>query len=252
MSYSCHSSFSIHRLTSLGLFLALAATAPSQDKTRPNLVLEAGEYQLSDLIDRAARYLKRNYLYDLGPDANGGARRAEVSTDPADYSFKLQESVALNPKNCEAFVSQVAYSKGFAMVQTNRSLKVYEFIHMQPTRSGWNQQRIANEAVPMTVQELKDKAQVYLMVATKLTLKHLDAMDMAARLRPFYVSTSSRYESDLTLVAVSENSVLLSGLAPHVSRMVKLLEIADLPAKKQPPTKKAAKAPQKPTKPARD
>lgn len=249
MSHSRHNSFFIHRVTCLGLFLALAAAAPCQDKARPNLVLEAGEYQLSDLIDRAARYLKRNYLYDLRP---ADQRRAEASNNPADYSFKLQESVALNPKNCEAFISQIAYSKGFAMVQTNRSLNIYEFIHMQPTRTGWNQQRIANEAVAMTVEELKDKAHLYLMVATKLTLKHLSADMVAARLRPLHAAARSSYGPNLTLVALPPDSVLLSGLAPHVSRLIELLKAADAPSHQQAPTKKTAKAPQKPTKSVRN
>ena len=238
MSYLYRRLLSVHSVAFLGLMACLASKAPGQENVRPNMVLEAGEYKLDDLIDRAARYLKRNYLYDLegSPVTSSG--------------FKLQESLSLNPHNCEAFLSQIAYSKGFILVPTNPSLQVYEFVYVMGTGRGRSQHtaRVACRSTIMATQEVKQNAHIYFRVTTKVDLTHITATDAREVIQSLFRSSQTSPEG-IACTLVNRSSIMLSGMAPHVARAIRLLEIADTPranqrgpATKPPARKKGAEA----------
>ncbi len=172
-------------------------------------MVQSGDHKLGNLIDQAANYLKRNYLFsDKGnPEA----------------SFKLQESVVLNPKTCEEFISQIAFSKGYVMSPISHALGVYEFIYLQ----GNDRSRIPTSATPMTPKEVKAKSRHYIAVKTSITLKHLSAGPIAATMRSFFASRA-RNES-LTFATMTDRTILIAGFAPQVAHAIQLLEAADLP-----------------------
>jgi hypothetical protein len=209
--YRC-SNFSVYQqaILYIGLLCTLESAASSQEAVQhPNLVVQSGEHKLGDLIDQAARYLKRNYLFS--DKENPGA------------SFKLQESVVLNLKTCDEFISQIAFSKGYVMSPINHALGVYEFIYLQ----GHDRSRIPTSATAMTPKEVKAKSRHYIAVKTSITLKHLNADPITATMRSFFASRA-RNES-LTFAAMTDRTILIAGFAPQVAHAIQLLEAADLP-----------------------
>lgn len=204
--------------TCLGLFLALCTVAPAPaqkvarpDQARPKLVLEAGEHRLSDLIDRTARYLKRNYLYD--------DREMKQAS-----SFRLHTGVAMDAEQCEDFVSQIAFTKDFAMVPVNRSLKVFEFINLRGQHRG----RIFAESITMTPEQVKKIAKRHVGVTTSFTFKHIDAARASQQLRPFFAASAGA-GAHMCFVALTSKSLIMTGFASQVARAMELLEMVDTP-----------------------
>jgi hypothetical protein len=173
-------------------------------------VIQSGDHKLGNLIDQAAKYLKRNYLFS--------------DKENPEASFKLQERVVLNPKTCEEFISQIAFSKGYVMSPINHALGVYEFIYLQ----GNDRSRIPTSATTMTPKEVKAKSRHYIAVKTSVTLKHLSAGSVAATMRSFF--TNRTRNEALNFTAMTGRTILIAGFAPHVAHAIQLLESADLPA----------------------
>ena len=142
-------------------------------------------------------------------------------------TFTLQTGVALDKSTCEDFVSQIAYSKGYAMTPLNRSLKVYEFINLR----GQHRARVFTQATVMTPEQVAENANRYVAITTTLTFKHLDASRAAAQLRPFFAAAGGQ-GMPISFVGLNSKSMLMSGFAPQVARAMQLLAMADVP---QPP-----------------
>ena len=117
---------------------SFAATSPTpQDPAgaTTDFVIEAGKHNVRELIDRAAKYLGRNYIYSEQDLAN-----------VPDQEVTLQNRLALDAVGCREVVSELAFTKGMVMLPTDPKRGIYEWIFMY----GPNRMKLSSHIIEMT------------------------------------------------------------------------------------------------------
>ncbi len=180
--------------------------------------LDAGEMHLTDLVNRVAEQLGRNYLYDpreLAPDQN---------------LITLQTAMLFDdPDGLEVFLGRMLWSKGFVRVPFGNDEKTWEILSLQGPRRG----EVASRARQMTADQVLAIREHYLPVQCAVPLANLHPQHAANALRPFFASSSNGGAQLTTMGLGDEGPILLHGLAPQVAAAIDLVRDADAAATKQ-------------------
>ena len=194
---------------------ASAADAAAADHSAKKFVLEAGDHRLRDLIHDSAKFLGRNYLVVEGEFVGS-----------QDASISIQTELRLDAAGVEQVISQLAYSRGFAMVARDRENGVFEWVAVNGSRRAEifaNPLRLTPEAV-LAMRNSK------IAVSTVLEVEHIDAQRAVTSLRPFFSAASGMQA--LTIGAVSANAMLLTGYADAVAVAIEQVQISEQAAAK--------------------
>ena len=186
------------------------APPPAQDPD--GFVLDAGVHEVQDLIDRAAKFLGRNYIYS----------EQDLQNAPSSV-LKLQNKLVLDAVGCEEVVGQLAYSAGFAMIPVDEERGIYEWVY----RSGPKRQELSTRAVKMTADEVLRHRKRSIRVLTSLALNNIDAVGTQNMLRPFFLGGGGGGVGDALQFGVAGNSVLIQGFAARVADAIVLIREAD-------------------------
>jgi type II secretory pathway component GspD/PulD (secretin) len=221
----------MHPNRSVATILALALlsssfSTPTQDpqQTSTGFVLEAGDHELLDLIDRVAEYLGRNFLMDPAS--------IRAATPSGTARISLQKRLEVDALGCEELLSQLLYSKGFAIVPRDPGKGLYEVIAMQGPKRG----EIQSGAVFMTPEEVLRRPNLKMTVLTAVPLEHIQVQVATNSLRPFFAQ-SSQVGAGLTLGNVGNNAaMLLQGFRHQVAAAIRVLRLVDVPQQKSEPT----------------
>ena len=214
----------MNRTNSVAALLALALlgtnlsmSPPIQDRGRVDtgFVLEAGDHNVLDLIDRAAEFLGRNILSEPATIMAASPGGAPVIT--------IQNQIAVDALGCEDLLSQLLYTKGFALVPIDISKGLYEVIAMYGPRRAL----IQEQAITMTPDEVLRRPNLKMPVVTSLTLEHIQVQVATNSLRPFFATAGQ--SGSLTIGNVGSNqAMLLRGFADQVAAAIRLVRLADV------------------------
>ena len=138
----------------------------------------------------------------------------------------MQKRIAVDALGCEDLISQLLYTKGFALVSIDASKGLYEVIAMYGPRRALIQER----ALTMTPEEVLRRPNLKMPVVTSVPLEHIQVQVATNSLRPFFAS-SGQVSGSLTLGNVGNNrAMLLMGFADQVAAAIRLLRLVDVPA----------------------
>lgn len=198
----------------IGAALILVAATPqgqSQDKRTSNgFVLRAGEHSLIEVIRNAAKFLGRNYLTSDPDFANSP-------------TITLDKTLNLDVFGCEEVVSQLAYTKDFAMTAVDVQRGIYEFISTRGPR----RPEIHNRAIFMKPEEIQRRSKLKMMVTTAVQLEHGDASKVAATVRPFFASGGFSTGGIHIGTAGNERTLLLAGFSDQLAAVLEVLREVD-------------------------
>jgi len=203
----------------IGTAMILVAATPQgstlqdQDpnkRTSQGFVLKAGDHALLDVIRDAAKFLGRNYLTTDGDFANSP-------------TITLDKTLNLDVFGCEEVVSQLAYSRNFAMTAVDAKRGIYEFIFIRGPR----RPEIFNRARFVQPEEVLRRTKLKMAVTTVVRLEHCNASRLTATVRPFFAGGGVGGSSVQIGNAGNERAVLLSGFADHVAAALKMLRAVD-------------------------
>jgi hypothetical protein len=193
--------------------ILVAATPQGQDpdtRTSQGFVLKAGEHSLLEVIHNAAKFLGRNYLTDDGEFAN-------VPT------ITLDKTLNLDAFGCEEVVSQLAYSRNFAMTAVDARRGIYEFIYIRGPR----RPEIFNRATFLQPEEILRRTRLKMAVTTVVRLEHCNASRLTATVRPFFAAAGMGPGSVQIGNVGNEKSMLLSGFADQVATALTMFQEVD-------------------------
>ena len=182
-----------------------------RDTAPPRLVIEAGEYEIAELIAQAARFLKRN---DLLSQAELQSRRGAVST------VTLTEPLALTPGECDEVIGQLAFSKDLVRMPLHEAKR----LHMWVSLHGDHRAKLLSTAVRMSPDDVLAKRRSKRIVLAAVPLEHVSAQIAAKSLAP--VLAPLRYTFAMSGVG---NSVVVTGCADRVAAAIELLREIDRP-----------------------
>ena len=129
-------------------------------------------------------------------------------------------------------MSQLLYSKGFALVPLDMSKGLYEVIHMQGPRRAELQSR----AIYMTPEEVLRRPNLKMVVLTAVPLEHIQVQVATNSLRPFFAQ-AGRAGATLTLGNVGNNrAMLVQGFSDQVATAIRMLRLVDVPNEVRGPT----------------
>ena len=185
-----------------------------QDPAAKNdgFVLEAGEHEVRDMIDRSAKFLGRNYVYS----------EAEVASQP-DAKVVLQNRLVLDAVGCEEVISQLAYTKGFVMLPLDEKRSLFEWVAAFGPKRG----ELATRARELAPEQVLARRNSYVIVQTLLPLRHLAANSASNMLRPFFAASGNN--GTMITIGSCGSGVLLQGFAPQVAAAIDLISKADEP-----------------------
>ena len=205
-----------HATNLIVLSLAVGVAAPqasAQDESSTGFVLEAGEHDISDIVDRAAKFLGRNLIL----------QRSELVSIQNATTITLQKTLNLDVFGCEEVVSHLAWLKGLVMSPMDPNRGIYEFISVRGSRRG------EIRSTFMTPAQVLKRPRLKIKVSTSIQLKHIDAMRASQYLRPFH-SMSSRSGVALSIGTLgSRHALLLQGMADQVANAIQMVTLMDTP-----------------------
>lgn len=198
------------------LALGCLAPAPQDPKPEPMFALDAGTHELRDLLERAARFLGRNYLFF----------DAELAQNPT-LQIVLQNPVRLDRQGCAEVVSQFAYRLGFAVVPVDQERGIWECIFMSGPRRG----ELAGRALLVRPDEIAQHARLKIPVTVTVPLVHINPSAAANSLRPFFQSGHQQIGLPLAIgTAGNSRALLITGFADQVAQAAEMLARVDVPA----------------------
>jgi hypothetical protein len=220
--------------TALIIVLCLVSSTllPGQNKRESTanpsgFVLEAGDHDLTDIIERAAKFLGRNYLFHASEKAaasaqNRGRRGGAPGGTDDTTSIRLQKKLILDAIACEEVVSQLAFSRGFVIVPVDALRGIYEVISVVGPRSSILRSRFEH----VTPVEVRRRSRMRVLVSTIVRLEHVSASTASQQLRPFLARSNNIGE---VVVGSVGSGLLLSGFSEKVAGVLRLLEVIDVP-----------------------
>jgi type II secretory pathway component GspD/PulD (secretin) len=204
-------------LSLLALTPACVSQQPGKAPAKEPLVVDAGEVQLTNLIDRCAAYLDCNIL--CSPQ--------ELAQSGQGQTVRLQKALKLDRDGCEEFLTSMLYRSGLALVWLDDKGAMLEVISM----SGPRAREVTNRAMERSPEMVLARPNLKLMVTTVVPLEHVNATIATNALRPFFASTGAPSAGgSLTLGNVGTNKALLvSGMQDQVAQAIRLLQKCDVP-----------------------
>ncbi|MHC4514313.1 MAG: hypothetical protein ACYS5W_11495 [Planctomycetota bacterium] len=193
---------------------------PEQDqdkRTSQGFVLKAGEHSLREVIQDAAKFLGRNYLTSDGDFGNSP-------------TINLDKTLNLDVFGCEEVVSQLAYSRDFAMTPVDPERGIYEFIFTRGPR----RPEISTRSAFMKPEEVLRRPKLKMMVTTAVHLEHGSAAKVSATMRPFFAMGGAGPGGVQIGTAGTERTLLLQGFTDQVAAVLKMVAEVDKAAKASP------------------
>jgi hypothetical protein len=192
-------------------FVALTVPPPPPQDPAPqpatDFVIEAGQHNVRTLIERAAQFLGRNYVFS----------EADLASIP-ELEVTLQNRLALDAVGCEEVVSELAFTKGLVMLPLDEKRGLYEWIHAQ----GPHRAKIMSHAVEMTPEQVLRSRNLRVAVRTTYSLATLEPNGVANQLRPFLFGNAGGQTT--MAVGAAGNSILLQGFSHEVATAVEMIE----------------------------
>jgi hypothetical protein len=190
------------------------------------IVLPAGDITAIDLIDATARFLCRNYVFDL-------AQLENVAP------FTLQRPLALDVLGCEEVLYALLAARGFAVLPIDELRGVFEVITLSP-----EQRRLPVTSVPWrTAEDVLRRRHLRELVSTAIEVPHLDAQQLANGLRTHFALQGMWQPGMPTAAAAGEHMLLLHGFRDQVAEtIVVVLQMDRLAAAAGSPTPDPATA----------
>jgi hypothetical protein len=184
----------------------LSPTAGAQGPilaTKDGLLLPAGELTVAELIDATARYLCRNYLYDL----------AVVEQVP---DFTLQRPLALDALGSEEILAALLASRGLAALPLDELRGVYEVVALTG-----NPRHPPIATVPWrTADDILRRPRLRELVMTAVELQHADANQLAQALRSQFSLLGTWQPGMPTASAAGSRVLLLHGYRDQVAATI--------------------------------
>ena len=196
----------------LGATLAVAGLLPAQHVLAPRavahapilidargIVLPAGDIPVAELIDAAARFLCRNFLYDF----------AAVENVPG---FTLQRPLALDALGCEEVLYALLASRGFVVLPIDELRGLHEIAPLPPGRA------LPITSVPWrTPEEIVQRRHLRELVTTALVLTTLDAHQLANSLRVHFALQGMWQPGMPTASALGQQTLMLHGFRDQIA-----------------------------------
>ncbi len=206
-------------LSLLAIAPSCIAQQPSKTPPKEPFVVEAGEVQISNLIDRCAAYLDCNIL----------VTPAEFAQNSASATVRLQKTVRTDRDGCEEFLANMLYRSGFALTYMDATGATMEVISIGGPRG----REITSRAQHTTVDAVMARPHLKVWVLTTMPLQNINATVATNALRPFFAS-SGPAAGGVTLGNVGNNtSLLLMGPQDQVAGAIRLVKACDVPPTKE-------------------
>lgn len=219
---------SIHARSVAAALSCVAAVLPAQEtpanktvvaldqKRAPPFVLEAGEHDIRDVVDRAAAYLRRNILM---------VDNLDVPQLKGLGPTVLQQPMTLDAQGCEEVLASMLHVRGLALIPLDESKGLYEVVSMHGARRG----DIMARALARTAEEVLERPGLRMVVTVALPLQHVNATIANNALRPFFASGGNAALPLLLGTAGSNSVLLLCGFQDQVASAIRLLQVVDRP-----------------------
>jgi type II secretory pathway component GspD/PulD (secretin) len=165
-----------------------------------SLVLAAGDHGVTELIERVAQFLGRNYLID---------QREQLTA----AKITLQNPLTLTKESCPGVLEGFLQTQNLAVVLSDAEHGIYEVIHMQGPRRG----EIMTRAVPMSVKDVLANRKRKLPVQCTIQLKHNTPQVVVNQLRPLLQQNPGRA---LQIVTAGDGSLVVIGFADQVAGLI--------------------------------
>ncbi|MBX3462722.1 MAG: hypothetical protein KF830_06100 [Planctomycetes bacterium] len=204
-------------MKTLALFLfatQVPALAAQQPAPAERFALEAGQVQLSEFVDRCARFLGWNVLSD---------DREVVAAQTPD--LRIQKAISVDREGCIDLLSTMLARSGFVLTELDASRDLYEILHQGGPRG----RDILGRATRRTPAQILARPTRRMPVTTVVDLQHLNAMVAVNTLRPFFASTGGQATSVTIGTAGSPNAVVLTGLQDQLAMAIGILRDGDVP-----------------------
>lgn len=173
--------------------------------SKNGLVLPAGEFTVSELIDATATYLCRNFLYD--PNA---VLRAK--------GFTLQRPIALDALGAEEMLYALLASRDFAVLPLDEVRGVFQIVLLEQNQPGVT----ALASTPWrTAEEILRRPQLREIVFTAVELQNADAQQFVSLVRNAF--TYGGWRPGCLVASASERrTVMLHGYRDQVANAITL------------------------------
>lgn len=173
--------------------------------SKDGLVLPAGEFTVSELIDATATYLCRNFLYD--PNA---VLRAK--------GFGLQRPLALDALGAEEMLYALLASRDFAVLPLDEARGVYQIVLLEQNQPGAT---VFASTPWRTTEEILRRPQLREIVFTTIELQNADAQQFVNLLRNT-LSFGGWRPGCLVASASERRTVVLHGYRDQVANAIAL------------------------------
>lgn len=206
------------------LLLATAAFAQDRPKEAQEpaqqqaFAMEAGEVQLTALVDRCAAYLDCNILMTPTEMAASG---------PGGNTVRLQKSISTDRDGCLEFLTTILARNSFALTWLDDKHTIGDVVCLVGPRG----REVLARAQQVTPDQVLARPNLKVAVTTVVPLQHINATIATNALRPFFASTGAPAGGQtLTLGNVGTGSaMLLSGMQDQVAQAIQLLKACDVP-----------------------
>jgi type II secretory pathway component GspD/PulD (secretin) len=172
---------------------------------KDGLVLPAGDFTVSELIDATATYLCRNFLYD--PNA---VLRAK--------GFSLQRPLALDALGAEELLYALLASRDFAVLPLDETRGVFQIVLLEQNQPG---AAVFASTPWRTSEEVLRRPQLREIVFTVIELQHADAQQFVMLLRNSFAFGGWR-PGCLVASAAEQRTIVLHGYRDQVANALAL------------------------------
>lgn len=194
---------------------ACVSQQPGKNPAKPPLLIEAGEIQLTTLVDTCAAYLGCNIL--SSPQEFAGTPQPAV---------RLQKSVQLDRDGCEEFLASMLSRSGLALTWLDEKGSMLEVVNMNGPRG----REVLARAQERSPEQVLARPDLKVAVTTAVPLEHINATIAVNSLRPFLASSSGPGAGQLSVGTVGSNKALLiSGMQDQVAQAIRLVRKCDVP-----------------------
>ncbi len=175
------------------------------------LVLPAGHFAVTELVDAVAAYLCRNYVYDpvVLSDAEG---------------FVLQRSLALDALGSEEVLYALLAARGLAALPLDETRGLYQVVALDPAHDGSRPMAPIPWRRP---QDLLLRPGFRELVVTAVTLDHLDADRVANALRTHFALQRTWQPGAPVASAAGPDTLVLHGYGDQVAQTIRALREVD-------------------------
>jgi len=177
---------------------------------RSGLVLPAGAIDADELVDAVARFLGRSILWTA-------MEHGKAPVEP----FVLQKELALDALGSEEVLSQMLWSRGFALVPLHADKGLYEILMQGGTR----QRDIFANPIARTPEEILRQPALKLFVSTMFRPEHLDP----ASIQNLHILLAQASNNGQPVAVYVGRTLLLSGMQDQLALALRILKTCDHP-----------------------